>query len=34
MNLSKADSFLVLVAKEDSHAALENGENHMRIQDD
>lgn len=29
VNLSRAGGFLVLVAKEDSHASLENGENHM-----
>lgn len=30
MDLSKADGFLVLVAKKDSHGTLEDGENNLR----
>lgn len=30
MNLSKADGFLVLVAKEASHGALDDGKNNLR----
>jgi hypothetical protein len=30
MTLSKVDGFLVLIAKEDSHAALEDGKNDLR----